>query len=62
MYDELKQKLALHLVKNGFTYSVEDNEPATLREVKADDLISSLLGYLVIQGYTLQRVDSHEVQ
>ena len=55
-YTTLKQRIATHLVKNGFTWSVEDNNPPTLRnDIDVDRLLDSILEYMSKDGYRLQK-------
>lgn len=51
MYQALVQELTSHLVDTGMTYSTEDNESPTLREVKVEVLLHNLLDYMMGAGY-----------
>ena len=51
MYSALIQELTSHLVDSGMTYSIEDNQPPTLREVKAEVLLHNILDYMMGAGY-----------
>ena len=50
-YLALKQELAYHLVQSGLTYSIEDNETPTIRPVKVNLLLDTLLDYMIGAGY-----------
>lgn len=55
-YTTLKERITLHLINNGFTWSIEDNNPPTLRnDVDVDRLLDSILEYMTKDGYRLQK-------
>lgn len=48
----LLQELTHYLIDSGMTCSVEDNEPATLRNgIKCEVLLNNLLDYMIGAGY-----------
>jgi hypothetical protein len=52
MYQALIFELSSHLVDQGFTWSIEDNKPPTLRDgIKAEVLLTNLLDYMIGAGY-----------
>jgi hypothetical protein len=51
MYQALVQELTSHLIDQGLTYSIEDNESPTLRPVKAQLVLNTLLDYMIGAGY-----------
>jgi hypothetical protein len=51
MYQALVQELTAHLVDQGLTYSTEDMQPPTLRPVKAQLVLDTILDYLIGAGY-----------
>jgi hypothetical protein len=51
MYQALVNELTSHLIDTGMTFSTEDNQPATLRQVKVEVLLHNLLDYMIGAGY-----------
>ena len=44
-------ELTHHLIDQHMTFSIEDNLPATLRPVKCEVLLNTLLDYMIGAGY-----------
>jgi hypothetical protein len=51
MYQALVQELTSHLIDQGLTFNAEDNESPTLRPVKAQLVLNTLLDYMIGAGY-----------
>ena len=54
MYDEMKEKLRIHLIQTGFTFSNEREpmgEPTLTRSIPLDVLVDNVVDYLVGAGY-----------
>ena len=57
-YLALKQELTYHLVQSGLTYSIEDNQPPTIRPVQVNLVLDTLLDYMIGAGYASSRKGS----
>ena len=50
-YSNLKIEIICHLIDSGFTFSTENGDPVTIRPMKAEVLLDSLLDYMIGAGY-----------